>query len=220
MLINCAHCAARVDGELRQSIPVYEREDSGEITSGYRVALLECPSCSNPLVGLQEKQDVFGGETIGWSAATRVWPNPESSFDPSIPKSVQISLNEARTCLVCGSYTASVVMSARALEAVARHFHVAGKAERLMLGQGLQELRNTGKIDQRLYDWGNELREHRNMAAHASDRTFSRADAEDLFEFANAICEYLFVLQDRYERFIERKNTLDKTTTTTALHAE
>jgi hypothetical protein len=48
------------------------------------------------------------------------------------------------------------------------------------------------KIDQRLYEWGEELREHRNLAAHASERTFNREDAEDLFEFVNAICECLF----------------------------
>ena len=52
---------------------------------------------------------------------------------------------------------------------------------------------------------GKELHEHRNLAAHASERTFSREDAEDLYEFVNAICDYLFVLQDRYERFMKRK---------------
>jgi hypothetical protein len=213
MLINCSHCSARVDGKLHQAIPTYERDDTSPqfINGGYRVSLLQCPSCQNPLIAWQEylydDPSNFGDSTV-WSDAKRVWPMPESSFDPSIPKGVQISLNEARTCLVCGSYTASVVMSGRALETVARHFHVVGKAERLMLASGLRELHDSGKIDQRLYDWGKELHEHRNLAAHASERTFSREDAEDLFEFVSAICEYLFVLQDRYERFMERKTHL------------
>ena len=210
MLINCSHCSARVNGEPRKLLPAFEYRD-GIAEAGYRVSLLECPSCHSPLVGLELMLDCdsnpFGDDHVTWSEAKRVWLNPESPLDPSIPSSVQVSLNEARSCLSGGNYTASVVMSGRALEAVARHLHVGGKADRLMLAKGLEELHANKKIDERLYQWGKELHEHRNLAAHASDRTFSREDAEDLFEFVNAICDYLFVLQDRYDRFMERKNT-------------
>jgi Domain of unknown function (DUF4145) len=96
-------------------------------------------------------------------------------------------------------------MSGRALEAVVRHFHVGEEAERLMLGRGLDELYQSGKIDDRLYQWGKELHEHRNLAAHATDSSFEKEDAEDLYEFVDAICQHLFVLQYRYERFMQRK---------------
>jgi len=36
------------------------------------------------------------------------------------------------------------------------------------------------------------------LAAHASGITFDKADAEDLYDFAAAICEYVFVLQEKY----------------------
>jgi hypothetical protein len=140
-----------------------------------------------------------------WSEVKRMWPNPESGLDASIPKTVRVSLEEACSCLSAGTYTASVVMSGRALEAVTRYFHLGEKANRLMLAKGLDELHENKKIDERLYLWGKELHEHRNLAAHASDKTFSREDAEDLYEFVTAICEYLFVLQDRYDRFMKRK---------------
>jgi hypothetical protein len=210
MLIICSHCSARVNGEPQKLFPVYNGDKN--IDSGYRVSLLACPACRAPIVGWEEllhyQENDFGeNPDVTWSVAKRVWPNPESPLDPSIPKSVQVSLNEARSCLSGGNYTASVVMSGRALEAVARHLHVGGKADRLMLAKGLEELHTNKKIDERLYQWGKELHEHRNLAAHASDRTFSREDAEDLFEFVNAICDYLFVLQDRYDRFVVRKNT-------------
>lgn len=74
-----------------------------------------------------------------------------------------------------------------------------------MLGKGLDELRKSNKIDERLYLWGKEIHAHRNLAAHPSGKEFSREEAEDLYEFVNAICEYLFVLQDRYDRFMQRK---------------
>lgn len=95
---------------------------------------------------------------------------------------------------------------ARTLEAVTRHF-LGEKAERLMLARGFDELHESGKIDERLYEWGNELRGHRNLAAHPSDRTFSKEDAEDLYEFVNAICNYLFVLQDHPRRRLARSES-------------
>lgn len=209
MLVNCFQCSARVDGWVEQLFPVFYCDSNGERSGGYQVSLLKCPSCGGPIVGRQEllswESNGFGGEPTHWTEAKRVWPSPESSLDASIPKSVRGSLEEARNCLAGGNYTASVVMSGRALEAVARHFHVGEKADRLMLAKGLEELHGTRKIDERLYQWGKELHEHRNLAAHASDRTFNREDAEDLHEFVNAICEYLFVLQDRYDRFMQRK---------------
>jgi hypothetical protein len=208
MLISCSNCSARVNGEVQTHLPVYEGEQKPE--SGYRITLLRCPSCQKPVVAWQNLlnyyEGSFGeGDTATWSEAKRVWPSPESVFDASIPTIVEVSLSEARGCLLSGHYTASVVMSGRALEAVAKHFHLSGKADRLMLAKGLEELRTSGKIDDRLYQWGKELQLHRNLAAHASDKVFGLEDAEDLFEFVNAICEYLFVLQDRYDRFIKRK---------------
>jgi hypothetical protein len=59
-------------------------------------------------------------------------------------------------------------------------------------------------IDKMLHDWGQELRRHRNLAAHATGTWFTRRDAEDIFDFAQTICEYVFVLTRRFERFKER----------------
>lgn len=50
-----------------------------------------------------------------------------------------------------------------------------------------------------------ELKENRNLAAHASDQAFDRDDAEDLFDFAIAICEYVFVLTERFDAFKKRR---------------
>jgi hypothetical protein len=211
MLINCSYCSARVDGSQLSSVDKYESAPDGSLEGGMRISLLKCPSCENALVAKQDYDIIFSeGE---WWNTKRVWPQPEAGFDSSIPQEVRVSLSEARGCLGGGFYTASVVMCGRALEAIGRHFHVSsenGKPDRLMLGRGLEQLHNSGKIDQRLYQWGKELQEHRNLAAHATGHSFQKNDAEDLFEFLNAICEYLFVLQDRYDRFIRRKEDRKK----------
>lgn len=74
-------------------------------------------------------------------------------------------------------------MSVRALEGIGRHFFPPNEGENqpLMLRTGLQKLHKEGKIDTRLLEWGTELADDRNWAAHASGKQFNREDAEDAF---------------------------------------
>jgi hypothetical protein len=63
-----------------------------------------------------------------------------------------------------------------------------------------------------LYEWGDELRKHRNLAAHASDVHFNLADAKDLYDFSTAICEYVFVLTEKFEAFRKRQAAQEQKT--------
>jgi hypothetical protein len=78
------------------------------------------------------------------------------------------------------------------------------------LAHGLKELLEREIIDKRLFQCSEELRVHRNLAAHASGESFSHDDAEDLFNFATAICDYVFVLNEKFARFMERKQAKKK----------
>ena len=73
-----------------------------------------------------------------------------------------------------------------------------------MLAEGLGKLKDDKIIDQRLYDWSQQLHAFRNIAAHPDDESISRQDAEDLQTFAYAIVEYIYDLTDRYEEFKAR----------------
>ena len=73
-----------------------------------------------------------------------------------------------------------------------------------MLGKGIRELKDKGIIDQRLYDWSQQLHAFRNLAAHPEDVLISREDAEDLQVFVYAIIEYIYDLAERYDEFKER----------------
>ena len=92
MLINCSSCSARVNGEIQKLLPRYFLDGpDGPVERGYRISLLKCPACGEPLVGKEELVEYHDSsfdnpeETI-WSEAKRVWPNPESGLDSSIPK--------------------------------------------------------------------------------------------------------------------------------------
>lgn len=74
------------------------------------------------------------------------------------------------------------------------------------LAKGLESLKKGGVIDTRLFEWGEALRKHRNLGAHATTERVSKADARDLLDFATAICDYVFVLNEKFERFRARQN--------------
>jgi len=98
-------------------------------------------------------------------------------------------------------------MFGRALETLCRDLLIDPKdpnPPKLMLGKGIAELKSKNIIDQRLFDWSEQLQAFRNIAAHPEGAPISRADAEDLQEFVYAIIEYIYVLTDRYEEFKER----------------
>jgi hypothetical protein len=93
-------------------------------------------------------------------------------------------------------------MSGRTLEGVCLYHSTKSKD----LSHGLTELKDKGIIDDRLYQWGEELRKHRNIGAHATEENISKDDAKDLLDFAQAICDYVFVLNARFNRFMDRKD--------------
>ncbi|MDH4202963.1 MAG: DUF4145 domain-containing protein [Phycisphaerae bacterium] len=109
---------------------------------------------------------------------------------------------DARKCYKAKVYDACAVMSGRTLEGICKHYKTKGNT----LAAGLKELKDSGVIDERLYQWSVELRKHRNMGAHARVDKISKEDAKDLLDFAQAFCDYVFVLNAKFNRFMERKD--------------
>jgi len=156
-----------------------------------------------------------------WSDVIRVHPNPPKTFSSyRIPKIVTQSLLEADRTLQAGAYIATCVMFGRAFEALCRDIlektSPGTETKRLMLGAGIKALKEKNIIDQRLYDWGQQVQAFRNLAAHGEDFNASREDAEDLQAFVHAITEYVYDLADRYEVFKERAEERKKPRPTAA----
>ena len=74
----------------------------------------------------------------------------------------------------------------------------------------LQRAKDEVQIDGRLFQWGDALRERRNIGAHATEEDISGEDAKDVLDFALAICEYVFVLSERYADFQARSQKKKK----------
>jgi hypothetical protein len=195
MIIECPYCESKVDGLVRGEHVSYFEEDDSE----FRTLLLECPVCRNSLLGGQERYDPELDSE--WSSVKRLWPQPEAHIDLNIPDIVRDSLEEARRCFKARAYSACAVMCGRSLEAICNEYSTKSK----ILAGGLKELLDRKIIDDRLFQWGEELRKHRNIGAHATQEKISREDARDLLDFVNAICEYVFVLSRKFEGFMKRK---------------
>jgi hypothetical protein len=146
-------------------------------------------------VGVDAKNELV------WGSPIRVFPIGERPIAATVPPIVRSSLEEADLCFRARAYSACAVMCGRALEGMCHHFNAKSKH----LGGGLKELRQRQIIDERLFKWSEELQRHRNLGAHATEERIPREDARDLLDFANAITEYVFVLNDRFEKFMARR---------------
>jgi hypothetical protein len=192
MIIECPNCDSKVDAKVLAS-----KQDDVPPDETY---FLCCPVCDGVLLAFAEF--VRTGED-DWELGPpkRLWPPATfEESDRTLPKVVRKSLVEAEKCYKAKAFGASAVMCGRAIEALC-HEH---KTKAKNLAGGLKELKQRGIIDGRLFDWGDALRERRNIGAHASEEDITQQDAKDVLEFAKAICEYVFVLSDRYEAFVAR----------------
>ena len=206
-IVDCPDCKAKVAAiESGRAERFFSDQDDGQ-PYGKKVFLGNCPRCNLILVGESDQvnfQDVDAYEDR-WSDIIRVYPKPPKTFSSwRIPNVVSDSLNEADRSLQAGANIAACVMLGRALEAMCRDLLEPKSKKKLMLREGIKMLRDTNVIDDRLYEWSQQLHAFRNLAAHPEDISISRNDAEDLQTFVTAIVEYVYDLTDRYAEFKER----------------
>jgi hypothetical protein len=195
MIIECGHCNSKVDAKLlSKSSSMHPFEN---LPCEY--LFLQCPACKDILLAYREIGQI-GANEYDWGSLSRLWP-PKKSPHWSLPESVRNSLIEANKCFTGQAYTACAVMCGRVLEAICAEHKIRSK----FLAGGLKELLSKQIIDKRIYEWGEALRKHRNMGAHISDETITREDAANLLDFAGAICDYVFVLNTKFENFMKRQ---------------
>jgi hypothetical protein len=206
MIIECPYCESKVDGEV---IGEHAEKYDPEKGLPFKAVLLKCPVCASALLGGSEHVQT-GPESHDWSDLFRLWPQQESHIHWEIPAIARNSLVEGRVCYKAKAYFACAVMSGRTLEGVCKHHKTTSKD----LYRGLKELKDNGIIDDRLYQWSEVLRKHRNIGAHATEDKMPKEDAKDLLDFAQAICDYVFVLNAKFNRFMKRKDDAESKKTT------
>jgi hypothetical protein len=195
MLVDCQHCEAKVDAKV---IASYDDYDEDEGMAG-RYHFLSCPRCSRPFIMLQVD---YGP---GWDEPTRIYPPKEIGLNLNIPSSIRFAYEEARICFKSKAYTATAIMCRKTLEGIADEHNI----KTHNLASALQEMKEKGIIEKKLFDWADMLRISGNEAAHGVKTTISQQDAKDILEFTNALIEYIFTFQERFTKFQERRNRVN-----------
>ena len=226
-IIDCPWCKAKVAAtEGGRAERTAFDEDAGE-PFGARLYVGTCPSCAALLAG-EARQIAFegweGDTENAWSDVIRIFQKPPRTFSSyRIPRAATVSLAEADRSLQANANIAACVMLGRALEAVCRDILEPSPAadtfapprpapaspepkprKKIMLAEGIRRMKDKNIIDERLYNWSQQLHAFRNLAAHPEDVSISRQDAEDLQTFVHAIIEYIYDLTDRYNEFKAR----------------
>lgn len=181
-LLACTHCE---ETTLFGEWDIHHQRDPDQAQTDYE--LWGCLACMQPQL---------------WKGSDdqRLWPQV-ATLAPGIPASIAREMVEARACFDANLYTAAAVMVRRTLEGLCIEQGTQKKA----LFQALQELRDNGKIEGRLFDWAQALRVLGNQGAHFSEEAVSREDAADALSLAEALLNYIYVFTAKYEEFQNRR---------------
>lgn len=201
MIVECTNCAALVDGEVIDS---YRLDDDDGRAEKY--SFLRCPNCYTPFLVLQVNDNFVHMPEI-WGEPQRLYPPLEISIDISVPNALRFIYEEACLCFRFKAYTATAVMCRKILQGIAKTKNI---NERDLL-QSLQEMKKQEIIENRLYEWADALRLLGNEAAHDIDFRATKQDAKDVLDFTNALLEYVFVFQEKFEQFKKRQVSIKKT---------
>ena len=196
MQVECPRCESDVEAKVLGTNDLDDADGPP-----WRLTLAECPLCGQPLLGSQEMIQSDDGQW-DWSAAEALWPTPELRPHADVADAVRECLEEAHKCFKAKAHYASEVMILRALEAVC--VEQVGESN---LGRGLRALADEGIIDGRLLDWGELLLEARGRSA--APRAGAQ-EAKDLMEFAQVLCEHVYVLSKKYTQYRERRGLAPK----------
>jgi len=200
VVLECKNCEAIVDAkEIAQHTyddPLRWTEDDGteaEYPFDARVVLASCPKCNHPMLAYDNEGTT--GEFV------RVYPPMNRNLHPSVPKHIREAFTEARICFRAKAFIAAAIMCRKTLEGICSAH---GTKSKNLAGE-LKELKEKGVIENRLFEWADQLRTMGNDAAHGVEFTVLREDAEDTLQFTEALIEYVFTYRDRFDEFKKRR---------------
>lgn len=192
MLTDCPECRATVDTEVQCGYMT----DHGELPFYVRYTLSRCPRCGRPFLLSQEVYD-----EEHQSDPNRLYPQREYQPGREVPEAIRETFSEALGAYRAGAHTAAAIMCRKTLEGVCESEGV--REESLFVS--LEAMRDQGIIEDRLYQWADELRLAGNEAAHDVEVTFSQRDATDVVEFTHAILEYVYTFRNKFQEFKQRR---------------
>lgn len=198
-LFTCGHCGTHGEGGVVGEYSIPGGDPDANEWWNTRYATMRCEYCKQPTIMRETRRD---DDSMIWvEGRTQLYPNEARGQSAAIPESIRSAMAEAHLCIRAHAPTAAALMVRRSLEALAVDRAVTTRN----LAASIHELRDGGHIDQRLFDWADALRLAGNSAAHDVDRSADPIDVRDMIHLAEAILDYVYVIQARYEQFRARR---------------
>ena len=195
MLIDCKECEAIVDAEFLSSFDE-QIEENDFIDVANKFIFLKCPRCKKPILAHQQKIDYEE-----WEHPYRLYPSQDKQVNPLFPEQIRNAYQEALFCFKAKAFTASTIMCRKTLEGICDVHGISSGN----LKSRLKKMNEKGIIEARLFEWAEALRISGNEAAHDVKITISKYDAKDIIEFTDALLEYVFTFNDKFNEFKKRR---------------
>ncbi|MCL8251733.1 DUF4145 domain-containing protein [Aeromicrobium fastidiosum] len=202
-LFRCRSCGTHNEGVVEGEYTHSMDEDEPQEQTRYR--LVRCSNCGNPSVFSADLEQWWGTSRWDFGEGHLLYPAPPKILSAAIPDSLRTNMLEAQRCLDVAAYTAAAMMVRRSLEMLASQF----KIQERSLAKAITKLRDGKHIDERLFSWADELRLAGNDAAHEVSQSTDEQTARDMLQLAEAILDYVYVIQERYEEFKARRTPTD-----------
>lgn len=159
-----------------------------------------CSRCEAPVLYAQDLIQVSATDW-DWDSPWQIHPPRDRKMSTAVPKPLRLDHEEARRCFRAKCYTASAIMARRIVQGICTQ---QGYTQRNLF-DALKAMRDAGVINDRLYEWADAARDVGNQGAHEYEAPVSRQDASEVLNFTEALLDYLYVFQARYEEFKERR---------------
>lgn len=185
---TCPHCDEVVAAEIFGTY-----QDQPQWDPPFRYEAATCPKCDKPMLFVDED---YGS---GWDGPYRLYPPQPDRLSEAIPASLRADLEEARKCFNAKCFTATSVMVRR----MTQNLCVEQGAGSGTLFNQLKSLRDSGVIEARLVEWADILRELGNEGAHGG-APVTKTDAQEALAMAEALVDYVYSFQQRYNDFKTR----------------
>jgi len=196
MLVECDNCNAVVESKI---VGAYVQEMEYDWMANLKFSLCKCSQCSSPILIQQEFDFNCSEEDLDWGVGKKIYPGSLFHINPIIPDRLKKELIESIKCFKASAYTASIIMCRKTIESFASLKGVNEKN----LAASIKKLRDTGIINEQLYDWADQLRLAGNIAAHSIDN-FDDSDAKDILDFTIAILDFTYSFKDKFDKFKAR----------------
>jgi hypothetical protein len=203
-LEDCRHCGKHHPGfEQRTSVEVKRSSTpippQAEIETRTLWVVWECKACALPT--FQEIYWTDFDDDPAQATSKTFYPQPSLVQIGGLPPSVARPLAEAMKVKELAPNLFAVAIG-RTLEAMCKHENVRGSG----LTGKLTNLANSGRIPEVYARMATQLRDMRDLGAHANEVEVEPDDVPLLLDFAEGILSYLYVAPARADAMAERLN--------------